>query len=146
MVSSSWLHHFKQISAGTVTVTALAVVLGVLLGFLAARVWANFDRAIPPRRTGSRRADGNHDLFAETFPPEIKGRVRDAVLGHVKSAVEDEWPTMARREGIAAVPPPSLRERSPRFSVSTPPDLERSSLKKVPSPPWSRRSRPGAAG
>jgi hypothetical protein len=107
MVPSSWLHHFKQISAATVT--ALAVVLGVLLGFLAARVWANFDRAIllVGQEAGALTATM---IFAETFPPEIKGRVRDAVLGHVKSAVEDEWPAMARREGIAAVPPPSLRE------------------------------------
>jgi hypothetical protein len=104
---ASWLHHFKQISAATVT--ALAVVLGVLLGFLAARVWANFDRAVllVGQEAGALTATM---IFAETFPPEIKGRLREAVLGHAKSTVEDEWPAMARREGVAAMPPPSLRE------------------------------------
>ena len=40
---ASYRRHYKQLSP--VTVTALSLVLGVLLGFLASRVWANFDRA-----------------------------------------------------------------------------------------------------
>jgi Protein of unknown function (DUF4239) len=104
---ANWLHHFKQISSETVT--ALAVVLGVLLGFLAARVWANYDRALLLVDQEAAALSATL-MFAETFPPEIKERLRDAVLGYAKSVVEDEWPAMARREVIAGVPSPALRD------------------------------------
>jgi hypothetical protein len=104
---ANWRQHFKQIS--TETVTALAVVLGVLLGFLAARVWANYDRALLLVDQEASALTATL-MFAETFPPNIKARVRDAVLRYAKSAVEDEWPAMARREGITGKPSPALRE------------------------------------
>jgi hypothetical protein len=113
----SWIHHFRQVSS--VTVTAVAVVLGVLLGFLAAHVWANFDRAYDyvGQEAG---ALAQTLMFAETFPPDIRTRLRDTVAAHVKSVVDEEWPAMARREGIARGPSASLAEAVTTILAFTP--------------------------
>ena len=65
-----WARDFKFIPA--VALTPLVILLAVLLGFLASRVWANFDHA--------------------------EGYVRNAISAHVKAVEEDEWPAMARQQ------------------------------------------------
>ncbi len=92
---------------------------GVLLGFLAAHVWANFDRAYDyvGQEAG---ALAQTLMFAETFPPDIRTRLRDTVAAHVKSVVDEEWPAMARREGIARGPSASLAEAVTTILAFTP--------------------------
>ena len=100
-------HHLKQISP--VTLTAMVVVLGVLLGFIAARVWANFDRA--RAFVGQEaRALAETLLFAQAFPSEVETSLRNAVAAHLQSIENDEWPAMARHEAISTAPPPALAE------------------------------------
>jgi hypothetical protein len=102
-----WTHHFRHLSP--VTVTSMAVVLGVLLGFVAARVWANFDRALGyVGREASALAEIL--LLADTFPPDVRTRLRDAVAAHVKSVEDEEWPAMARREATRAHSPRALTQ------------------------------------
>jgi hypothetical protein len=112
-----WTRHFKQLS--TVTMMPLAVVLGVLLGFLAARVWANFDRAVG--YVGQEAGALSQTLIlANSFPPEIRTRLRDQVAAHIKSAEEEEWPSMGRREASAGRSPRALTEAVATILAITP--------------------------
>lgn len=113
----SWTRHFREVSS--VTVTALAVVLGVLLGFLSARVWANFDRA-HDYVAKEASALAQTLMYVETFPPDIRTRLRDTIAGHVKSVVDEEWPAMARRAAIARGPSASLADAITTILAVTP--------------------------
>src|SRR5215470_15925050 len=90
-----WARDFKFIPA--VTLTPLVILLAVLLGFLASRVWANFDHAEGYVR---QEADALHQtlLMAQALPPNIQTRLRNAIGAHVKAVEEEEWPAMARQQ------------------------------------------------
>jgi hypothetical protein len=72
----------------------LGTVTGILIVFLAARVWANLDRA---------KQYMNHEinalretaLLVESLPPDVSARVRAAIKGHVEFIASHEWPAMA---------------------------------------------------
>jgi len=90
-----WARDFKFIPA--VTLTPLVILLAVLLGFLASRVWANFDRA---EGYVGQEAEALHQtlLMAQALPPNIQTRLRNAISAHVKAVEEEEWPAMARQQ------------------------------------------------
>jgi len=90
-----WARDFKLVPA--VALTPLAILLAVLLGFLASRVWANFDHAEGYVR---QEADALHQtlLMAQALPPNIQTRLRNAISAHVKAVEEEEWPAMARQQ------------------------------------------------
>ena len=71
-----WARDFKFVPA--VALTPLAILLAVLLGFLASRVWANFDHAEGYVR---QEADALHQtlLMAQALPPNIQTRLRNAI-------------------------------------------------------------------
>ena len=60
------------------------ILLAVLLGFLASRVWANFDHAEGYVR---QEAVALHQtlLMAQALPPNIQTRRRNAISAHVKA-------------------------------------------------------------
>ena len=66
-------------AASPVTLTPLAVIFGLLVGFLAADVWPNFERA---RATVGQEALGLRQalLFAEALAPEERRRVVNRLL------------------------------------------------------------------
>jgi ABC-type multidrug transport system fused ATPase/permease subunit len=90
-----WARDFKFVPA--VALTPLAILLAVLLGFLASRVWTNFDHAEGYVR---QEADALHQtlLMAQALPPTIQTRLRNAISAHVKAVEEEEWPAMARQQ------------------------------------------------
>jgi len=90
-----WARDFKFVPA--VALTPLAILLAVLLGFLASRVWANFDHAEGYVR---QEAVALHQtlLMAQALPPNIQTRRRNAISAHVKAVEEEEWPAMARQQ------------------------------------------------
>jgi len=82
-----------------VTLTPLAVVFGLLVAFLSADVWPNFDRA----RTfvGQEATELSEVLvFAEALPPEMRLLVRRTIREHIRNAVEREWPAMASGRAV----------------------------------------------
>lgn len=85
---------FKAISPGMLP--PLAVVLALLVGFLAAQVWSDMDRAATTvnREASALRAAV---LLSDEFPGEADAQLRDLVRQHVHTAVTEEWPAMARR-------------------------------------------------
>jgi hypothetical protein len=88
--------HIKAIVPVTLT-TPLGVVLGLLIAFLASRVWTNLDRAneYVGREAGALRETV---LLADALPAEVRTKVRQAVQRHLRFVESEEWPAMARRE------------------------------------------------
>jgi hypothetical protein len=76
--------------------TPLAVVFGLLVGFLAAQVWSEADRA---SAAVIREASALRTIvvLAGSFPKEPEARIRAFVRRHIQEAVSQEWPAMARQ-------------------------------------------------
>ncbi|HAB19455.1 MAG TPA: DUF4239 domain-containing protein [Verrucomicrobiota bacterium] len=77
-----------------VMLTPLAVVFGLLVGFLSAQVWNDADRA---NAAVAREASALHTvvLLAARLPKETATRLRGFVRRHIQDAVQLEWPAMA---------------------------------------------------
>jgi Protein of unknown function (DUF4239) len=93
----------------TVTPSILAplgAILGILIAFLAARVWANVDRAeeyVTQEISALRQAA----LIVKSLPPDVQDRFQAAIKGHLKFIVSNEWPAMAdERATLRSNPPP----------------------------------------
>jgi hypothetical protein len=85
---------FKLMSP--VMLTPLAVVFGLITGFLAAQVWGDAERA----NAAVTREAGALDtvvLLAASFP-DMQKRIRALVRRHVEEAVAQEWPAMAQQD------------------------------------------------
>ena len=80
-----------------VTLTPLGVILGLLLAFLASRVWTNLDRAgeYVGQEAGALRETV---LLADSLPQEVRTNVRQAVRKHLHFIESEEWPAMARQQ------------------------------------------------
>jgi hypothetical protein len=98
---------FKAISGGILS--PLAIVFALLVGFLAAQVWSDADRA---------HAAVNHEasalrtivLLGAAFPGETDGRLRDLVRTHIQDAMTHEWPGMSRHNVTLTLIPLPLAE------------------------------------
>jgi hypothetical protein len=78
-----------------VTLTPLAVILGLLIAFLASRVWDNATRA--GEHVGQEAsALSELVLLADALPPQVRTNLRDAVKRHVAFVVEQDWPAMEK--------------------------------------------------
>jgi hypothetical protein len=78
-----------------VTLTPLAVILGLLIAFIAARVWDNVARA--NEHVGQEAtALSELILLSNALPPEIRTSLREAVRDHIAFVAEKDWPAMAR--------------------------------------------------
>ena len=82
---------FKGISPGVLP--PLAIVFALLVGFLAAQVWNDADRASTAvnRKASALRAAV---LLAGTFPGEPEARLRDLIRRYIQDAATQEWPAM----------------------------------------------------
>jgi hypothetical protein len=98
---------FKAISPGMLP--PLSVIFALLVGFLAAQVWSDADRAhlAVNREASALRAAV---ILAGAFPGDTQTRLRDLVRGHIQDAVTVEWPAMSRREATLTIIPPRLAE------------------------------------
>jgi hypothetical protein len=98
---------FKAISPGILP--PLAIIFALLVGFLAAQVWNESDRAgtAVNREASALRAVV---LLAAAFPGETEGRVRTLVRDYIEEAAATEWPAMAARQASLAIAPPKLAD------------------------------------
>jgi hypothetical protein len=98
---------FKGISPGVLP--PLAVVFALLVGFLAAQVWNDNDRAgsAVNREASALRAAV---LLGSAFPGETNAKLRDLIHRHIEQAVSDEWPAMAHRTATLTIVPRELGE------------------------------------
>jgi hypothetical protein len=88
-------HIAEQLKAiSPVTLTPLAVILGLLIVFLAARVWENVGRA--NEYIGQEAAALSRVLLlANALPTEVRTKVRTAIIQHVDFVLAQDWPEMA---------------------------------------------------
>jgi hypothetical protein len=98
---------FKGISAGILS--PLAIVFALLVGFLAAQVWNESERATT---AVNREASGLRAvvLLAREFPGETETRLRQLVHGFIQRVVAEEWPAMARQNASLSIAPPEMAE------------------------------------
>ena len=98
---------FKAITPGILP--PLAVLFGLLVGFLAAQDWNESERAgaAVNREASALRAVV---LLAHAFPDEHETRLRQLVRDHIHEVVTEEWPAMARQDATLALAPPKMAE------------------------------------
>jgi Protein of unknown function (DUF4239) len=98
---------FKGISPGMLP--PLAVVFALLVGFLAAQVWSDADRANTAvnREASALRAVV---LLATGFPPSTQTQIRELVRRQIQDAVTKEWPEMANGDATLTIAPAPLVE------------------------------------
>jgi hypothetical protein len=85
----------------------LGVILGILIAFLAARVWANVDRAeeyVTQEISALRQAA----LVAKSLPPDVRDRFRTGIKAHLEFIVFNEWPAMAEEHATLRSSPVPL--------------------------------------
>jgi hypothetical protein len=96
----------EQLNATSpVMLTPLAVLAGLLIAFLASRVWSNVDRAnayLAQEASAIRQTV----LFADTLPKETRTAVRTALKEYLRFIETDDWPAMAQgRANLRRIPP-----------------------------------------
>ena len=83
---------FKALSPGMLP--PLGIIFGLLVGFIAAQVWSDFERtkvAVTNEASALRAVN----LLAESFPAEQQERLRSLIAQHIDNAINQEWPAMA---------------------------------------------------
>jgi len=85
---------FKGVSSGLLP--PLGIIFGLLTGFVAAEVWADFENAKVAinREAGALR---EVTLIAASLGGETEARLRELVRKHIAIAVNEEWPRMAEQ-------------------------------------------------
>ena len=80
----------------------IGVVYAVLLGFAAITVWERYDRA---QASVEQEANDLADLYrnAETFPSDVRIKLKDQIHDYVRLTVQKEWPSMAVGKSRAEV-------------------------------------------
>lgn len=89
------------------TLTPLAVIFGLLVGFLAARIWDNAESA---KRYVENEASALSEalLFAEALPPEITSKVHAAIKRHIRYVITREWQDMSSERATPRTRPEGL--------------------------------------
>jgi hypothetical protein len=97
----------KAVSPGMLP--PLALVFGLLVGFLAAQVWNDTERA---RGAVHREASALRAvvLLAANFPGPPEAQLRALIQRHIQEAVTQEWPAMTRHEARLTMIPVPLAE------------------------------------
>ena len=100
----------------------MALVFGLLVGFLAAQLWseAAAARAAVNPEAGSLRSVV---LLAGAFPGAPEKRLRALVREHIEHAARDEWPAM-RRQDVTLIALPAALSEALRYSIALKPDGE----------------------
>jgi hypothetical protein len=98
---------FKAVSPGMLP--PLGIIFGLLIGFTAAQVWGDFDRA---KLAVANEASGLRSvlLLATAFPPEQASRLRTLIGRHIEHAINEEWHAMAEHHATFAMRPTMLME------------------------------------
>jgi hypothetical protein len=100
------LRAFKAISPGMLP--PISVVFALLVGFMAAQVWSDSDKA---HTAVDHEASALRDaLLISTAFPDSEHRFRALIRSYIEDVVTQEWPAMARQEATLTLAPPRLSE------------------------------------
>lgn len=93
---------FKALSPGMLP--PLGIIFGLMVGFIAAQVWSDFERAKFAVASEASALRGVV-LLAESFPGEPEKRFHTLINQHIEAAVREEWPKMAlQQESLKDLP------------------------------------------
>ncbi|HEU4971284.1 MAG TPA: hypothetical protein VFT35_05150 [Gaiellaceae bacterium] len=111
---------FKAVSPGLLP--PMALLFGLLVGFLAAQVWSDSGRA---QLAVDREASALRSvvLLMEAFPGEPEAQMRMLLRRQIKESVTEEWPAMARGDATLTVIPVAL-DRALRLGLNLTPRTE----------------------
>ncbi len=98
---------FKGLSPGMLP--PLGIIFGLLVGFIAAQVWSDFEKAHVAVVTEASALRAVIQL-AKAFPPEQEARLRSLIDEHIEAVVGKEWPEMARQHATLSSLPNKLTE------------------------------------
>jgi hypothetical protein len=87
----------------------LGTILGILIAFLAVRVWSNLDHAqehIGREVTALREVV----MLANSLTQDVRAQVREAIGKHLEAIASEEWPAMAEKRMNLRSFPPHLEE------------------------------------
>jgi hypothetical protein len=89
--------------------TPLSVITGLLIAFLAARVWSNLDRA---NTYIAQEASSIRDVIvlSRGLPSDIGAVLRGSMAAYLHFVQSDEWPAMATSQAQLGGTPPGLTE------------------------------------
>jgi len=110
---------FKALSPGMLP--PLGIIFGLLVGFIAAQVWSDFERAKVAVATEA-SALRSVDLLAASLPAEQQARLRSLIAQHVDEAISHEWPAMAQQRATLSVLPAALIEALQNTLAAVPAD------------------------
>jgi hypothetical protein len=98
---------FKAVSPGMLP--PLGIIFGLFVGFTAAQVWSNSERA---NAAVDREASALRSvvILAAAFPGEPEARLRALVGSYIAEAAAQEWPLMAHRAITLRVAPQALAD------------------------------------
>jgi hypothetical protein len=98
---------FKAVSPGMLP--PLGIIFGLFVGFTAAQVWSDGDRA---NAAVDREASALRSvvILAAAFPGEPETRLRSLISSYIAEAAAQEWPMMAHRKITLQVAPHALAE------------------------------------
>jgi hypothetical protein len=109
MVISRWRIAGELKGMTPVMLTPLAVIVGLLIAFLASRVWTNIDRAtsfIAQEASAVREAI----LLSDALPEATRAAVRAAIVRYVQFIETNDWPAMAQATANLRRIPPGLSD------------------------------------
>jgi hypothetical protein len=111
---------FKAVSPGLLP--PMALLFGLLVGFLAAQVWSDSGRA---ELAVDREASALRSvvLLMEAFPGEPEAQMRVLLRRQIAESVTKEWPAMARGDATLTVIPVAL-DRALRLALTLTPRTE----------------------
>lgn len=115
------LRTFKGVSIGLLS--PLGTIFGLLVVFILAQVWSDFDRAevAVDREASALRMVTL--LVADSFPGEPDTKIRDLLRRHIDGAVSVEWPAMQKESASLQAPPAELNDAL-RFALSLKPNSD----------------------
>lgn len=97
---------FKAISPGMLP--PISVIFALLVGFLAAQVWSDADRA---RVAVNTEASALRDvILVSTAFPDVEHRMKALIRSYIQETVTREWPAMARQTADLSLVPARLSE------------------------------------
>ena len=96
---------FKALSPGMLP--PLGIIFGLLVGFTAAQVWSDFEKA---KIAVSNEASALRSviIMSQRFPTEQGNQLRTLINEHIETAVSQEWPAMAQQRARLGVVPTKL--------------------------------------
>lgn len=120
---------FKAVSPGMLS--PLGIIFGLLVGFTAAQVWSEFDRA-KSAVAAEASALRTVNLLASNLSVEQQGKLRLLVSKHIDDAINKEWPAMAQqRETVSALPTHLIEALQSTLAGSAADDGQRSAQREI---------------